>query len=511
MSYERLNLQDFKDVWTAAHISHVEDGIVNNETKLNTVESSLNTTKAQVSTNTNNISQHRSQINTLNSKVEDLYESELINSIMPLWNTLLSYGGEKIFPPTISFDGNMIGKPYLSVGGDDQASMGYVRIGDPTLPSSGMGGVMTLGGLYHLLLPAYTALGQIDYNVSINQFTGLQTIPLLAVVSGEESYDYGDNSVVIYNSNYVSQLLDLSNEGGGEVPPTAFSIDRNFEYEGIIYPSGFYSIYLFQKQFNDSPLNLPMLYVDRFWELSSFQNYQNNMSLDYSKASNAFECYEDSIYWNGIDNLHSDVIIPSDHPFACKCISYNPQAFLLACVFATKITKNGNDVSVSIQGSIEDGNIILFLDDTIVIVPTLVLDGDRDLNPGVYVLDDQPFTLSFYGMDTQKLFNKYEINHQYLPKVPEFNLSEMGMSTIPLDGSEIILATDTTKLYFCSQKGPVKLIIPTTEGEISYLANFATIGSANQNVFSGYYNGIKFDVVTIFNQNMIMVSIIPVS
>lgn len=46
MSYERLNLRDFTDIWTAAHVSHVEDGIVNNETKLNTVTSNLNSTKS---------------------------------------------------------------------------------------------------------------------------------------------------------------------------------------------------------------------------------------------------------------------------------------------------------------------------------------------------------------------------------------------------------------------------------------------------------------------------------
>ena len=515
MSYERLNLQDFTDIWTAAHVTHVEDGIVNNETRLNTVVSNLNTTKNQVSTNTNKINEHTTQINTLNSDVEDLYESELINSIMPLWSTLLSYGGEKIFPPTISFDGNIIGKTYLSLGGDNTTSIGYVRIGDAVLSENV--GVMTCGGLYHILLPGFTALGAIEQNVNINNITGLLSIFQYAMITGEYSYDYGDTPIVVYNSNYQKALNEVfgSDSERSELP-TAFSINKNFEFNGIIYPSGFYSLYIFAKKFNDSPMHLPLFYVDKYWDLCiPMINPEMNMPLDYSKASNAFECFEDSIFWNGIDNLQSDLVIPLDHEFSgVKCISYNPQAFLEACAVATGITKNGMTLSVT-SSDVQDGNLIYWLGDTIAIVPTLCSDNYQDIPSGVYTLEEEPFILQFHGIDTEKLFNKYKIDHQYLPTVPEFNLIDMGMPIIQLNGEPTIFEMNTYKLYFDSQKGPIKLTVQTELGQVSYLANFVSLGSYYQNVFSVYYeiegSSVKFDVITVFNDSMISVQAIPVS
>lgn len=515
MSYERLNLQDFTDIWTAAHVSHVEDGIVNNETKLNTVTSNLNTTKAQVSTNTNKINDHTNQINTLNSGMEDLFESEMMNSIAPLWHTLLSNGGEKIYPPTISFDGNTIGKTYLPLDGDGTNSVGYVRIGDATFSSLS---VMTCGGLYHMLVQLGPLLNfNLNLNLDINNMTGLQLL-FASVVQGEESYEYGNEPVMIYNSAYQQLLAEASNgEFGLADLPTAFSIDRSFEFNGVIYPSGFYSIHLFMKNFI-APIDvyLPFLYVDKFWTLDSMIfRHQANMSLDYSKASNAFECFEESIFWNGIDKLNTDIIAPLDHPLsAFKCISYNPQQFLLACLSATSITRNGNNAVSLAEMTIpnEEGTTYYVLDNNILIMPTILYADDLAITPGVYVVEGtQSFELQFHGVDTQELFNKREINPQYLPEVPEFNLAEMGMPNVPLTGNFVTLDMNTTKLKFCSRKGPVRITIPTETGEVSCLATFNSIGSNYQSVITGYYDAIKFDTVITFTNNKIMVGIFPVS
>lgn len=514
MSYERLNLQDFTDIWTAAHVSHVEDGIVNNETRLNTVVSNLDTTKNQVSNNTNKINEHTSQINTLNSEGQDLFESEIINSIMPLWHTLLSNGGEKIYPPTISFDGNAIGKTYLPVDGDGEASIGYVRIGDATSSSLG---IMTLGGLYHILAQLLPVLGNADsiLNMDINHMTGLQLL-YAAAVFGKESYEYGNEPVIVYNSSY-SQMFDKLSDGeaGLSAFPTAFSIDRSFEFNGMIYPSGFYSIYIFTKNFMIDNAYLPFFYVDKFWTLDSMLfRHQANMSLDYSKASNAFECFGESIFWNGIDELNADIITPSDNEFsAFKCISYNPQQFLLACLSATSITINDNTASLTD----EEGSCYYILNaigTSIAILPTALHDGDSGIGiaPGVYVLgNSSALELQFHGVDTQELFNKHEINPQYLPEVPEFNLTEMGMSNVSLNGNFVTLETNTTKLKFYSRKGPVRITIPTEIGEVSCLATFNTIGSTYQSVVTGYYNATKFDTVITFTDDDIMVGIFPIS
>ena len=511
MSYERLNLQDFTDIWTAAHVSHVEDGIVNNETRLNIVVSNLDTTKNQVSNNTNKINEHTSQINTLNSEGQDLFESEMINSIMPLWHTLLSNGGEKIYPPTISFDGNVIGKTYLPVDGDGEASIGYVRIGDATASS---GGIMTLGGLYHILVQLLPILGNDDkiFNSDINKMTGLGLL-YSAVISGEQSYEYGNEPVIVYNSTYLQMLNELNNGGESGLLdfPTAFSIDRSFEFNGMIYPSGFYSIYLFMKDFLIDNVYLPLIYVDKFWALDSMLGrHQANMPLDYSKASNAFECFGESIFWNGIDKLNTDIIIPEDHEFSgFKCISYNPQQFLSACLSATAITWNGNTASLGEMSLFETTYYVLA--NSIMILPTILCGEGLALPPGVYAINALPFKLQFHGVDTQKLFNKHEINLQYLPEVPEFNLTEMGMSNVPLNGNFVTLEMNTTKLKSYSQKGPVRITIPTEIGEVSCLATFSVIGSTYQSVVTGYYNATKFDTVITFTNDDIQVGIFPIS
>lgn len=519
MSYERLNLQDFTDIWTAAHVTHVEDGIVNNETKLNTVTSNLNSTKSQVSTNTNKINDHTNQINTLSSEMEDLFESEMMNSIAPLWHTLLSNGGEKIYPPTVSFDGNAIGKTYLPLDGDGANSIGYVRIGDAT---SSLFGVMTCGGLYHMLVQLSPVLGNNIFgslNMDINKMTGLQLL-FASVVEGEESYEYGNESVMIYNSAY-QQILAEASDGESDLSalPTAFSIDRSFEFNGVVYPSGFYSIHLFMKDFLlPTDLYLPFLYVDKFWALDSMLfRHQANMSLDYSKASNAFECFGESIFWNGIDKLNTDIITPLDHPFsAIKCISYNPQQFLLACLSATRITINDNTASLQeLTSTNEEGScyyILSAIGTSIAILPSVLHDGDLAIAPGVYSLRGAaPLEFQFHGVDTQELFNKHEINPQYLPEVPEFDLTEMGMSNVPLNGTFVSLAMNTTKLKFYSRKGPVRITIPTEIGEVSCLATFSDIGSTYQSVVTGYYDATKFDTVITFTNNNVQVGIIPVS
>lgn len=556
MSYERLNLQDFTDIWTAAHVSHVEDGIVNNETRLNTVVSNLNATRNQVSTNTNNISSNQTEISNLKSLVKDVTGSEISNSIVPLWHTLLSNGGEKIFPPQFSFNGNLIGQTFLPVNIEDEISAGYIRLGEDI----GMtGAMMTYGGCYHAMNAILFGALSIDFddfsglffdtNASPNPF-GINNLGLFLAES-QDSYDFGDNPVVIYDSPYHEKIRLLFGEVYsnfvGNCPsiglPSAFSIDRDFEYDGIIYPSGFYGICIYcniaKNQSSDNPIegfmmtDLPYFYVDRVWPLMSMESdaipfidiitSQLNAPLDYSKASNAFECVGESIYWNGKDILKSEIIIPSDHDLSSlKCISHNPQAFLQACLKSTSIesiqNNNVNTVSLNLLDNLGTPlkTLIYTLGNNIFIIPT-TFQMDNDCIPaGVYATNSQPFELKFYGIDTEKFFNKYKIDNQYLPQVPELNLSEKGLTPVALDGTVSSIQMDMKKILCQTQKGPIKLIIPTTlGGEVSYLANFASYNSASQSVFTVYYSiegsMVKFDILTIFNDDGISVQAIPVS
>ena len=561
MSYERLNLQDFVDVLTAAKVSHIEDGIVNNESRLNTVASSLNTvtsnlstTKNQVSNNTNNINSNANEITNLNSLVRDVTGSEISNSILPLWHTLLSDGGEKIFPPQFSFNGNVIGQTFLPVSIEDEVSAGYIRLGEDI----GMTvGIMTYGGCYHAMNALLFGMLSVDSddfselffdtNSSLNEF-GMNNLSLFTFM-GQDSYDFGDNPVVIYDSPYHEKIRllfgSIYSNFIGKCPsiqlPSAFSIDRDFEYNGIIYPSGFYGLFIdcnFAKSQSSDTIegflmtDLPYFYVNRVWPLANNNSVEGtappfidiiksqlNMPLDYSKASNAFECAGESIYWNGTDILKSEIIIPSDHNLSfCKCISRNPQAFLQACLKSTSIeliqNNNVTRLYVNIHDNLEPPikALVYTLGYDIWIIPTTFqMDNYNCIPAGVYALNNQPFELKFYGVDTEKLFNPYKIDNQYLPEVPEFNLVEMGMSNVPLTGNFVDLNMNTAKLKFCSQRGPVRITIPTEAGEVSCLATFNRMGSSYQSVVTGYYSTAKFDTVIIFTDDYVSVGIFPVS
>lgn len=543
MAYERLNLQDFIDTITAANLSHIEDGIVNNETKVKTVESTVNSLRNSLVSHSNDISNLLSKMTSEEEKSDELMASEVVNSVLPLWHTLLSYGGEKIFPPTISFDGNIIGKPFLPLPLEgDEVGVGYVRIGDDIGLTMG---ISTCGGLYHALISILLAafvdsndeLENFDLSFSnamgANLFSGSVIVP-------SETYEYGNDPVCIYDSPYqsvINQFFSLISYFG-EYPslllPSAFSIDRSFEYNDIVYPAGFYSLYIDSNIMNVFQTggaavfsDLPLFYIDKFWTLMTeditidHPLKQLNMPLNYSKASNAFECFGESIYWSG-NSLKNDTIIPLDHPNSSfLCISYNPQTFLQAIKSATNIimideNNNSKALNLQMQYITDDAGIIkttLYSLGNIIIAPTMAYDGEYCLLPGVYWTGRsiQSFELQFEGVDTQKLFNPHQINHQYLPEVPEFNLGEMGMANVPLTGDSIYLQVNTTKLKFCSKKGPVRIIIPTDTGDISCVTTFNSIGSDYQSVITGYYNGIKFDTVIVFTDNTIMVAIIPVS
>jgi hypothetical protein len=163
MAYTRLNLQDYKDKWTAAHVEHIEDGIVANNNQLNTLSSKVNSNASNITANNTNISSLGTNVSNLQENVDVLNDwGAAIGSTisMPLWLTLLSEGGEKIYPPSVSFDGNLTNKivvPFTAFTTDASPYEGkgfFVRIGEPlTVTDEENSYVATFAGLPHLVLP----------------------------------------------------------------------------------------------------------------------------------------------------------------------------------------------------------------------------------------------------------------------------------------------------------------------------------------------------------------------
>ena len=74
MSYTRLTLQDFKDKWNADKVKHLEDGISANAIDLDKLFNRNNSLDSDTKKSV------QDQL-----KITDLFDSELVNSFVPLW------------------------------------------------------------------------------------------------------------------------------------------------------------------------------------------------------------------------------------------------------------------------------------------------------------------------------------------------------------------------------------------------------------------------------------------
>lgn len=478
MSYTRLTLQDFKDKWNADKVKHLEDGISANAIDLDKLFNRNNSLDSDTKKSV------QDQL-----KITNLLDSELVNSFVPLWQTLLSEGGKKIQEPTISFDGNINGKVMIPAPtkGIAQGMLGYVRISDPLAPSilelsPFTSYAMTMGGIGHLL--SIMMLSDMEeekrdtYKWSISYDGGPQSLMgcLFASIGDQKSDEQG----LIYQT-YESQFQEeffrlcstsMTSTTDGDMStlmfqgreyPTAFSIYRDFEYDGISYPAGFYSIYadlaaakLMAAQegsdMNFAPLaamkNFPLFYVDNVWNLCPINNSNDSVIPDYirdkSPTNNNNRAYSfdiignNKIYWNkkkhGYVNEYSHYDLDNDSIILTKgSICSEPEKFLNALNDATSVTMITNNSDTPIQFTkpqfhfnplLNSSTISYFQgysanEFTILVDPMHLVGTNKSILmlPGVIINDDdiiEEFTLEFEGVNIRDMFvKKIDRNVQY--------------------------------------------------------------------------------------------------
>lgn len=469
MSYTRLSLQDYKDKWNAAKVRHLEDGIVNNDVKISNILSG-------------NFSSDEKENIQETLEIKEIKGHTTLDTFIPLWHTLLSEGGKKIRKPDITFDGNLNGKVMLPAPqkGLCENTVSYVRISDYVR----LGYVaMTLGGLGHVLLHMSGLMPNnsdnlIDklegYNHVVAPNSGGATMmeclfPNQNIVSGAGVTQYES----LYKSLFAEMFLDLSSNADGDTGemrtmfaglcsddlPAAFSIDHDFEYNGISYPAGFYSLYIdFSLDFvaltnGDSMLpalvegmkKLPLLYVDNIWILLAgesdhediyvYPDYLREQETNYNNSNTfAFNfSNNDTLFWTRAKNkfVNSCVANIDGVNETLNSICSEPEKFLNAAMKASDIIYSDSKASLDIYANTTGSDIPQFmkyyrigLDILIFIDPVHIILEDYNslIPPGVYYIgENDSFTLKLEGSNIKSMFVKEpERNTRYFDLTTRF-------------------------------------------------------------------------------------------
>lgn len=437
MAYTKLNLQDYKDKWTAEKVSHLEDGIFVNDERLNKLFS-----------NGNSLSETEKLLMQDTLEITGLKGSELFNSILPLWDSLLSEGGKKIYPPAISFDGNIENKIIFTLDSDEglgsfESGACYVRVGDPIESSLCL---MTYGGLLHILHIMLNSGGigintladtssqntmediPIDQTLYFNFLMAASAYP--QINENMDEYYLSDSILTEFirqNTLYQSFFPNLF-EG-----PVALSAHQDFNYYGKTYPKGFYVRYIntplmeyfIQMMLAESgesvssemihSIDLPVFYIDNVWPLNAFftsvPHIQKQPEI-FENTPHVFKCGKETLSWDGISRLDlTDAM-------GVIMVSAEPRKFLDVCKMASSINvlNSDNEIEETLSlapislGSASDK--ALALGEHFIIIQDLMTIDNYTVAPGVYGVNDNPITIEFKDVDILSIYNK-KINRDY--------------------------------------------------------------------------------------------------
>lgn len=104
---------------------------------------------------------------------------------------------------------------------------------------------------------------------------------------------------------------------------------------------------------------------------------------------------------------------------------------------------------------------------------------------GTYVLDGDEFEVSFDSASIK------QIDPEYIPDPPFFDLTAMGLPALTLDGTEVSVECDTTELRAALDKGLVKLSFAANIGQevtVTGIINAMCMNNYYQCGFVGYFS-----------------------
>ena len=546
MAYTRLNLQDYKDKWTAAHVEHIEDGIVANTDQLNTLSSKVNS-------NSSNITAQNDSINDLNTSIDNLYENvDTLNQwgmaigttvSTPLWLTLLSEGGEKIYPPSISFDGNLTNKIIVPFPGFTtsmspyEKEAFYVRIGEPLTVADGESSyVATLAGMPHLVIPLLFSgsinnlpigdnasdtpmvLSESNMDITPEDIISSSTLGL-AMQMASSSIENADGGIIPFFSSLYNSSISSSTElmtaigqmfSAAANYPIGFVASNDFVTGDVTYPSGTYVLYTttaLTTLLNFSHAPYPWVYIDKIWNLNLLEsptsnNFTDIDSLDCNSNNSVLKAYDNIIYWDGVSGLEH-----CDNTNDMVLLSRNPWPLLKASERANSVSVKNSDGTLTGIGfevpTYRHWDFIDVLDDSGNWYATIVLHAFYENNvlyqPGVYsYTSESPLIIVYDGISINDYIDK-KIPYKHIPDVPTFDLTIMGMPMLVPGEPMVSCAVDATELCLAAEKGPIKIVGMTSFGEVTITGTATKWNSVYQVLAQAKFNGQRLELQVEFD------------
>lgn len=411
MAYTQMSIQDFVDTWNVAKVRYLENGIINNDERLNKLF-------------TNDFSLTEEELNIIKNKLGIGTDDGLFDLFFFLVFMLnFSDMGKKIYRPSISFDGDLYGKdiiplpPIMSPDNPEEVEIQacYVKVSNDALKSEMVIG--TMGGFLNLMM-----LGLLEGDSSMEETAFLLPMMLSVHMRGEDNKYYCDLSGLFPPSSE-----ETSNPMGDLFQnPTILTYETDFIMDGISYSKGTYALYLISNSteqfFEGMPISGGSFYfIEGIWDLQNLNETFDNDNILWKNINfgpdSGLEVSGNIIKINPLKYLQYTP------PYFLK-IGSDPLQFISAFKEATflqiRVTEDNNTEVADITLSYDEENnmyALLIFDEPIILMPldlsTFEEDGEYfTLSKGIYMpIYPFPIEIICHGVDVEKKYsNKLPTN-----------------------------------------------------------------------------------------------------
>lgn len=375
MAYTRLNLQDYKDKWTAASVKHLEDGIVENNNSIAALQS-------QNSTNLGNL----------------LASNILLPRILGNANESKNVG-MNMGPATFTFDGDYHNKIHLvaniaddSTGIFSESVCLYVQISDQAISEytaaySYGGTIETITGMELLSSLRDNSSQLLEYLPTLMEMEAIRSsYGRMAVLEGDSYY-----SVLTQEEDFV----DVAEYENMIFPhrnlnlPEFFSKDKEFTYNGMTFPKGTYVLCIVGLS---SGVELPVYFVNGIWDVMSSATGSTKTKIPFAQLDfeniNSHLTFDNNIVkWDG-QSLPSS--IPHVHLVSLNCSPF-VKTLGETSTFMIKYA-NGESVAAVAEQNYTFGYTLQLANDTqdvaVFVVQNIFYENSTTYwTPGVYFAD----------------------------------------------------------------------------------------------------------------------------
>jgi hypothetical protein len=300
--------------------------------------------------------------------------------------------------------------------------------------------------------------------------------------------------------------------------PIGFIASNDFVMEDVAYPSGTYVLYTLSPMssyLNFSHVQYPWFYIDKIWNLNILEsptsnNFTDIDSLDCNSNNSVLKAYDNAIYWDGVSGLGH-----CDNKNDMVLLSRNPWPLLKVWERADSVSVKNSDGTLTNIGfeipTEKSWDYIDITDDSGNWYATIVLHAFYENNvlyqPGVYsYASESPLIVIYDGISINDYIDK-KIPYKHIPDVPTFDLTVMGMPMLVPGEPMSSCVVDTTELRMAANKGPIKIIVMTSYGEITAMGNVVKWNEVYQVLIQANFNGQRLELEIDFDNDNIQAGI----